>query len=119
MTDQSAANSRLRTHLEHELTEQVDQARAALAAITASWNQISNLRLIAVLPVIGFAFWWLRAGDHIWLALTAVAIAIFVGTVIWHSRIGARRTEAQRRLRWREHQQARFHRDWDHLPPAR
>ncbi|HQY29793.1 MAG TPA: hypothetical protein PK691_00805 [Thermomicrobiales bacterium] len=119
MTDQSAANSRLRTHLEHELTEQVDQARTALAAITATWNQISNLRLIAVLPVIGLAFWWLRAGDHIWLALTAVAIAIFVGTIIWHSRIGARRTEAQRRLRWREHQQARFHRDWDHLPPAR
>ena len=102
--------------LEKRLKDRLELAEQSVAAITVRWNQVSNLRLILAAIVIGLAFWWLRTGDSA-PGLGALGFAfLFALTLIWHRRMGARRSDLATRATIRQQAIYRTIRDWRSLP---
>jgi uncharacterized membrane protein YphA (DoxX/SURF4 family) len=110
---------KVRAGLFDRLNTAIEQARADLVAISNTWNNISNLRLVLALPVLSIAFWWLRSGEALTGLLAVGILVLFVAVVVWHARIGRKRREIQARVTFRTQQLARADRDWGGLPPAR
>src|SRR5215204_5886679 len=63
-------------------------------ALTARWNRLANLRLVAFLVAAAFVVW--AVGGRIWWPLgpAGLALALFVGLVIRHRQVGRTRQRA-------------------------
>jgi hypothetical protein len=108
------------SELEIRLAERLRTAEAARDAISVRWNQIANLRLALAAAVAIAGFWWIRTGvDTTGLLAGAIALA-FIGSLVWHRRVGARRHDLVTRVILRSQAIARLNRDWGTLqdPPA-
>jgi hypothetical protein len=105
--------------LDDLLAQRLASARAELDAITVRWNQISNLRLVlAALGAVAI-FLWIREPDTIRLVATVFIVLGFVTALVWHRRVGARRSLVFARSEVRHRAIASRARDWDALPEPR
>ena len=89
---------------------------ATLAALTAEWQKIGNLRLGLFAALVAGGIWWLSSRGMLPSVLSLVLLALFLGVVVWHRSISQRRkraailTDIARENVWR------LERDWGALP---
>jgi hypothetical protein len=108
--------SRTPNPIEQSLTDELARAETERDAITARWNQVSNLRLVSAVICAGLVFWWIRTGSDWYGVVAAIAALCFLGALLWHRRIGAQRRDLIARVVLRQRALARLRRDWRSLP---
>ena len=101
------------------LARRKQDADAEVGVITNAWNQISNLRLVLAALAAGAIFFWFRVPNEQRLALVVLFLCGFVGALVWHRRVGNRRSLAIARAQVRSRAIASRARNWDGLPEPR
>lgn len=93
-----------------EYTRRVAQWAAEITAADRVSARISNLRLLTAAAAVATAAPIIRGSlDAWWLAMPA---AVFLGLVVWHSRLTDRTEQARRRQAWYERGLARIAGTW-------
>lgn len=93
-----------------------DRFAAERDALTARWNRIANLRLIAFVAAVGAVIWaiWIEAWWPV--AVAAVALIAFVALVVRHRRLGRARWRAAILRDLNDEAERRVRRAWADLP---
>lgn len=89
---------------------------AEAEALTARWNRVANLRLLAAIAALGLLGWGLYRGGWPLLALAGAAFLLFAWLVVVHRRLGRERNRAAALHEINREGIARLARDWDGLP---
>lgn len=98
------------------LEQRLRDAERERDAVAAQWNRIANLRLVLAAAVAIAGFWWLRSGAKGAAMLAGVLLLAFIGSLVWHRRVGAIRADLMARVTIRAEAIARLNRDWRNLP---
>jgi MutS domain V len=93
-----------------------DRFGAERNALTARWNRVANLRLVAFVAAAAGVVWAVWTGGWLPIVPAAVALGAFVVLVVVHRRLGRERRRAGALFDLNDEAEQRVRRDWAKLP---
>ena len=83
---------------------------------TAAWNRVANVRLLLFMLAVAALGWGVFQGVSWLLPPGLVLLALFIGFVVWHRRLGRQRSRYAELWAMNNEARKRFARDWAALP---